>query len=122
MSPPSPIRLAFLTLKAFVARFVLLSGLFMALGAIAIDRCIRLGPLEPFRIGTVDIPNFTGARASNLSVAILCATAAAVIVAGFAARYLRYAPFLAKLRARGVTDIDQDGKPDVFTDRFLDDL
>jgi hypothetical protein len=95
---------------------------FVALGTIAIDRGIRIGWLADFRIGNVEIPKLMGMHASNIDVAILCGVGIVATVVAYLIRYLTYRPILARARARGLTDLNGDGRTDVYTDRFLDDL
>ena len=114
--------LALATVKAALVHFCAFSLLFVVLGSIAVSRALQHGWLEPFRIGNVEVPKLMGAHATNVTVAIFCGVAILAIATGYVVRYFTYRSFLARLRARGVTDIDNDGKTDVFTDRFLDDL
>ena len=122
VSAPPPARFAFATLKAALLHFIAFSSLFLVLGVIAIGRALSHGWLEPFRIGNVEIPKLMGSHATNVAVAVFCAIAVVAIAVGYVVRYFHYRSFLARLRARGVTDINNDGKTDVFTDRFLDEL
>ena len=115
-------RLALATLRAAALHFFAFASVFIVFGAIAVDRAIRSGWLEPFRLGNVEVPKLMGAHATNISVVAFCAIAVGAIAVGYVVRYFHYRSFLARLRARGATDIDNDGKTDVFTDRFLDDL
>ncbi|MGQ0801260.1 MAG: hypothetical protein ACT4NL_14275 [Pseudomarimonas sp.] len=121
-SPPSAFILAFATLRAALLHFFAFSSIFIIFGTIALTRAIQFGWLESFRLGSVEVPKFMGANATNVSVVVFCAVGILAIAAGYVVRYFYYRAFLAKLRARGVTDINNDGKTDVFTDRFLDDL
>lgn len=114
--------LALATLRATVAWFFLYSFFFIVWGTIAVGRIIQFGAMEPFRLGSVEVPKLMGAHASNLSVAIFCGAAIATIAGGLLYRYLYFRSFLAKLRSKGVTDLNKDGKVDVYTDSFLDDL
>lgn len=121
-SRPTRGRFALATLRATLAYFLAYSGIFIAWGVIAVDRAIRLGPMERFRLGDVEVPKLMGGHASNLVVAIFCGVAIATIAVGLAIRYAHSRTFLAKARSKGVTDLNGDGKVDVYTDRFLDDL
>lgn len=121
-SHPSRGNFALATLRATLGWFLAYSGIFIVWGVIAVDRAIRLGPMERFRLGEVEVPKLMGGHASNLSVAIFCVVAIATIAASLAIRYFHYRSFLAKARSKGVTDLNGDGKVDVYTDNFLDDL
>lgn len=119
---PTKLQYALATLRGTLIKFAMYSSFFLVLGSLALDRCIRIGPLESFRLGSVEIPKFSGAYATNLSVAILCGVAVLVIVAGLVYRYLYFRAFLARMRSQGQTDLNSDGEIDVYTDRFLDDF
>ena len=119
---PSPVRLALATALSALWHFAGYSFVFVMIGTIAVGRALEHGWLEPFRVGNVEIPKFMGALATNVTVAIFCAVGVLSVAVAFGIRYFTYRSFLARARARGVTDIDNDGNPDVFTDRFLDDL
>ncbi|MCC6559886.1 MAG: hypothetical protein IT478_00900 [Xanthomonadales bacterium] len=120
--PHTAFTFAFATLRAALAHFLAYASLFIVLGTIAVGRALTVGWLEPFRIGEVEVPKFMGTHASNVAVAVFCAVAVAAVAVGFVVRYFHSRSFLARLRSRGVTDINSDGKTDVFTDKFLDDL
>ena len=98
------------------------SSLFWILGVIALGRVFALGPLEVFLVGSVPIPKWQGAGFTNLDVFIFCSVGICALVVAFIVRYFQHRGKLRALRSRGVTDFNEDGKPDVFTDRFLDDL
>lgn len=113
---------ALATLRATLRWFLAYAGIFIVWGVIAVDRVIRLGPMERFRLGDVEAPKLMGGHASNLAVAIFCGVAIVTIAVGLAIRYFHSRAFLARARSKGVTDLNGDGKVDVYTDRFLDDL
>ncbi len=119
---PSPVKLAFATARAALGYFIAYSFVFVMVGTIAVGRGLENGWLEPFKVGNVEIPKLMGALATNVTVAIFCFIGVLAVAVAFGIRYFTYRSFLARARGRGVTDIDGDGKPDVFTDRFLDDL
>ncbi len=110
------------TLRATAAHVLGSCLPFVAIGTIAIDRGMRIDWLADFKIGNVEIPKFMGTHASNLDVVILCGVAIAAVAVAYLVRYLTYRQFLARARARGITDLNGDGRTDVYTDWFLDDL
>jgi hypothetical protein len=119
---PSRLAIALATLRAALFYFFVRALAFIMIGTLAVDAGIRVGWLEAFRVGNVEIPKFMGAQATNASVAILCGVVIIALAGAYLVRYLQTRPVLAVARARGVTDIDGDGRTDVFTDGFLDDV
>lgn len=122
MPSRSPTREALSTLGHGLLYFFGYSSPFWILGVIALGRVFTLGPMEVFLLGSVPIPKWQGAGFTNLDVVIFCGVGIFALVVAFVVRYVQHREKLRALRSRGVTDFNQDGKPDVFTDRFLDDL
>jgi hypothetical protein len=120
--PRSGVREFWSTAGHGLAYFFGLTSLFWIFGVIALDRAIKLGPMEVFRIGSVPIPKWEGAGFTNLDVLIFCGVAIVALAVALVVRYLHHRGKLRALRSRGITDFNQDGRRDVFTDRFLDDL
>lgn len=118
----SHLREALATVRGALLHFMAWSSVFWILGVIALGRLLKNGPWQPFLIGSVPIPKWQGAGFTNFDVIFLCAAAILALVVAFALRYIQHRKKLSMLRSKGITDFDEDGKRDTFTDRFLDEL
>ena len=112
---------ALATAKAALSMFLILGSFFILFGVLSLDRMIRIGPLEDFRIGNVPIPSWQGASASNVSIFVLCLVGLVTVVVAIVMRYLHYRKDIEHLRSKGIYDVDEDGKMDMFKDKWLDD-
>lgn len=68
---------------------------------------------SPWRVAFAGGPRLTPSTPDAFELAFSTVKAALLNIVAIASLFLR---------ARGVTDIDDDGKTDVFTDRFLDEI
>jgi hypothetical protein len=118
----SKVREALATVRGALFRFLVLAAPFIVIGVIALGRVLNDGPLEEFLVGSVPIPKFQGAGFNSIHVVVGCGVAIVALAIALTIRYFQHRGKLRALRSRGVTDFNGDGKPDVFTDRFLDDL
>jgi len=113
---------AYTTAKGAIILVLVYGFLFIIFGVISLDRIIENGSDQIFALGSVPIPKFLGAGATNLSVFLFSLAGFILIVFAVAVRYFQHKSKLKFMRENGIYDLNKDGKVDSFEDDFLDDF
>ena len=103
----------------FVSGFTIL---FIIFGVISAGGGISRGWMEPFLIGETWSPKFTGTGGTYMSVAMFALFGLIARAVFIAIRWYQLRWLIEEFRSRGAYDVNNDGRPDTFADKFLDDL